>query len=166
MTTTQRRCRWCPACRCPDGVAHAIAANGPRRNLANRSRPDERAPPASLMCAQVVRESFRENLVLGWTRKVVATREIRAPVGHHVFDAGAVLGGVQGSPLRFDRARARPSGLDAASAQLPIGNYAMAAVVAFWREQLRLLMSSALRPGARRPTRKAEALGVFDGSCF
>jgi hypothetical protein len=70
------------------------------------------------MCAQVVRESFQENLVLRWTRTVVASREIRAPVGHHALDAGAVLGGVQGSPLRFDRARARPSGLDAASAQL------------------------------------------------
>jgi hypothetical protein len=43
---------------------------------------------------------------------------LRAPVGHHVLDAGAVLGGVQGSALRFDRALARPSGLDAASAQL------------------------------------------------
>ena len=39
-------------------------------------------------------------------------------LGHHALDAGAVLGSVQGSPLRFDRAPARPSGLDAASAQL------------------------------------------------
>jgi hypothetical protein len=50
--------------------------------------------------------------------QVVASRELPAPVGHHAIDAGAVLGGVQGSPLRFDRARARPSGLDSASAQL------------------------------------------------
>ena len=85
---------------------------------ASRSRPDKARAPASLMCAQVVRESFRESLVLRWTRKLVANREIRAPVGDHAFDAGAVLGVVHGSPLRFDRARARPSGLDAASAQL------------------------------------------------
>ena len=38
--------------------------------------------------------------------------------GHHAFDTRAVLGGVQGSSLRYDRARARPAGLDAASAQL------------------------------------------------
>ena len=38
--------------------------------------------------------------------------------GHHAVDARAVLGSVQGSSLRFDRACARPSGLDAACAQL------------------------------------------------
>jgi hypothetical protein len=38
-------------------------------------------------------------------------------VGHHVLDARAVLGGVQGSTLRIDRACARPAGLDAACAQ-------------------------------------------------
>jgi hypothetical protein len=42
--------------------------------------------------------------------------------GHHGFDPGAVLGGLQGSPLRSDRAFARPAGLDAACA----GNYVMA----------------------------------------
>jgi hypothetical protein len=68
-----------------------------------------------------VRECFRENPVLRWAREVIVDREIRAPIGHHEFDAGAVLGGVQGSTLRFDRALARPSGLDAASAQLLSG---------------------------------------------
>ena len=38
--------------------------------------------------------------------------------GHHALDARSVLGTVQGSALRFDRARARPSGLDGACAQL------------------------------------------------
>jgi len=37
---------------------------------------------------------------------------------HHAIDVRSVLGTVQGSTLRFDRARARPSGLDGACAQL------------------------------------------------
>jgi len=45
--------------------------------------------------------------------------------GHHAFDAGAVLGVVQGSSLRFDRARARPSGLDDACAQHVSGSYSV-----------------------------------------
>jgi hypothetical protein len=45
------------------------------------------------------------------------TRARSVPLGHHSFDARSVLGGVQGSSLRFDRAHARPSGLDAAFAQ-------------------------------------------------
>jgi hypothetical protein len=39
-------------------------------------------------------------------------------VGHHDDDAASVLGTVQGSPLRSDRASARPSGLDSACAQM------------------------------------------------
>ena len=38
-------------------------------------------------------------------------------VGHHGIEARSVLGTVQGSPLRFARASARPSGLDGACAQ-------------------------------------------------
>jgi hypothetical protein len=38
--------------------------------------------------------------------------------GHHDDDAASVLGTVQGSPLRFDRAFARPPGLDGACAQM------------------------------------------------
>jgi len=38
--------------------------------------------------------------------------------GHHDDDAASVLGTVQGSPLRSDRASARPSGLDGACAQM------------------------------------------------
>jgi hypothetical protein len=38
--------------------------------------------------------------------------------GHHDDDAASVLGTVQGSPLRFDRACARPPGLDGACAQM------------------------------------------------
>jgi hypothetical protein len=37
---------------------------------------------------------------------------------HHAFDAGSVLGTVQGSSLRDDRACARPAGLDSACAQI------------------------------------------------
>lgn len=37
---------------------------------------------------------------------------------HHTFDAGSVLGTVQGSSLRDDRACARPAGLDSACAQI------------------------------------------------
>jgi hypothetical protein len=37
---------------------------------------------------------------------------------HHAFDAGSVLGIVQGSSLRSARAYARPAGLDDASAQI------------------------------------------------
>ena len=40
--------------------------------------------------------------------------------GHHAIDARSVLGTVQGSALRFDRARARPSGLDGACAQIAV----------------------------------------------
>jgi hypothetical protein len=39
-------------------------------------------------------------------------------VGHHDDDAASVLGTVQGSALRSDRACARPSGLDGACAQM------------------------------------------------
>jgi hypothetical protein len=38
--------------------------------------------------------------------------------GHHDDDPASVLGTVQGSPLRSDRASARPSGLDGACAQM------------------------------------------------
>jgi hypothetical protein len=44
---------------------------------------------------------------------------------HHAFDAGSVLGIVQGSSLRSARAYARPAGLDDACAQICFGNYAM-----------------------------------------
>jgi hypothetical protein len=44
---------------------------------------------------------------------------------HHAFDAGSVLGIVQGSSLRSARANARPAGLDDACAQIGFGNYAM-----------------------------------------
>ena len=44
-------------------------------------------------------------------------RDVKA-VGHHDDDAASVLGTVQGSPLRSDRASARPSGLDDACAQM------------------------------------------------
>jgi hypothetical protein len=37
---------------------------------------------------------------------------------HHAFDAGSVLGIVQGSSLRSARAYARPAGLDDACAQI------------------------------------------------
>jgi hypothetical protein len=47
-----------------------------------------------------------------------------APVITHPMFA-AVLGRVQGSTLRFDRAYARPSGLDAASAQRTDCDYVM-----------------------------------------
>ena len=40
--------------------------------------------------------------------------------GHHAVDARSVLGTVQGSALRFDRAAARPAGLDAACAQTAV----------------------------------------------
>src|SRR5258705_1813194 len=67
-----------------------------------------------------------ENSVHSWnmfrddvkSRFVTDMRDDAHDVGHHAFDARAVLGSVQGSSLRFDRACARPSGLDAASAQL------------------------------------------------
>ena len=39
-------------------------------------------------------------------------------VGHHAIDARSVLGTAQASALRFDRAGARPSGLDDACAQI------------------------------------------------
>ena len=42
----------------------------------------------------------------------------RRCAGHHALDARSVLGTVQGSSLRSARARARPSGLDGACAQL------------------------------------------------
>jgi hypothetical protein len=45
------------------------------------------------------------------------TRDCVNGAGHHTRDVRTVLGRVQGSTLRFDRACARPSGLDAASAQ-------------------------------------------------
>ena len=44
-------------------------------------------------------------------------RDVNA-VGHHDDDAASVLGTVQGSALRSDRACARPSGLDGACAQI------------------------------------------------
>jgi hypothetical protein len=44
---------------------------------------------------------------------------------HHAFDAGSVLGIVQGSSLRSARAYARPAGLDDACAQIGSGNYVM-----------------------------------------
>jgi hypothetical protein len=43
-------------------------------------------------------------------------------VRHHDDDAASVLGTVQGSALRSDRACARPSGLDGACAQMIPGN--------------------------------------------
>ncbi len=45
--------------------------------------------------------------------------------GHHDGDVGSVLGTVQGSALRSDRASARPSGLDGACAQIIDSNYMM-----------------------------------------
>lgn len=44
---------------------------------------------------------------------------------HHAFNAGSVLGIVQGSSLRSARAYARPSGLDDACAQIGLGDYVM-----------------------------------------
>jgi len=44
---------------------------------------------------------------------------------HHAFDAGSVLGIVQGSSPRSARAYARPAGLDDACAQIRFGNYAI-----------------------------------------
>jgi hypothetical protein len=40
--------------------------------------------------------------------------------GHHAIDAWSVLGAVQGSSLRSDRAHARPTGLDGACAQTAV----------------------------------------------
>jgi hypothetical protein len=58
-------------CCCPDGVAHAIAANGPRHSRESQSS-GRKSAARSLMCAQVVRESFPENLVprghVKWSR--------------------------------------------------------------------------------------------------
>lgn len=47
-------------------------------------------------------------------------RNRRRCAGHHAIDAHSVLGTVQGSALRFDRAPARPSGLDGACAQTAV----------------------------------------------
>jgi hypothetical protein len=52
-----------------------MAANGPRHNLRVAVVRTKERRPAGLMCAQVVRERFREDLVLRWTRKVIVRVE-------------------------------------------------------------------------------------------
>ena len=54
-----------------------------------------------------------------WHRLPLTARTIMLDAdGHHDDDAASVLGTVQGSPLRSDRASARPAGLDGACAQM------------------------------------------------
>jgi hypothetical protein len=64
-------------------------------------------------------------------------RDVNA-VGHHANDAASVLGTVQGSPLRSDRACARPPGLDGACAQMISGNYVMALACSLRPERMAL----------------------------
>jgi hypothetical protein len=56
-------------------------------------------------------------------------------VGHHTIDVRSVLGTVQGSPLRSDRACARPSGLDGACAQMIRGQLRDGRLMLFRPEQ-------------------------------
>jgi hypothetical protein len=56
---------------------------------------------------------------------------------HHAFDAGSVLGIVQGSSLRSARAYARPQGLDEACAQIDLGNYVMVGSAVMFTEAIR-----------------------------
>ena len=53
-----------------------------------------------------------------WTVRRAQEHDRDERADHHAIDARSVLGTVQGSPLRSDRAHARPSGLDGACAQI------------------------------------------------
>ena len=86
-------------------------------NRLSHIRPDEGAPPVTLICASRAGEFPEECCSVPDPRCGRASRDPRDSWPSRVRCC-AVLGGVQGSPLRFDRALARPPGLDAASAQL------------------------------------------------
>jgi hypothetical protein len=75
-------------------------------------------------------------------------------VGHHTIDVRSVLGTVQGSPLRSDRACARPSGLDGACAQMIRGQL---------RDGRRMLFPSGIHDASMDPLDSIEERSrVFD----